>query len=112
MMGWCMKLLDVQGAFLNGRFQRDEVLFVDIFLGFEEYYPKGVLLRLLRRIYALKQAAMQFWIEMCQAFECMEFDRSQEYPCLYYKWMNDKFTVWLTWVGDCLIAGEEEAVVK
>ena len=30
MMGWCMKLLDVQGAFLNGRFQRDEVLYVDV----------------------------------------------------------------------------------
>ena len=85
---------------MNGRFQRDEVLYVDVPLGFEEYYPKGVLLRLLRTIYGLKQAAMQFWREMKQAFEYMEFDRSQADPCLYYKWVNDKLTVWITWVDD------------
>ena len=112
MMGWCMKLLDVQGAFLNGRFQRDEVLYVDVPQGFEAYYPKNVLLKLVRTIYGLKQAAMQFWREMRQAFEHMEYNRSAADPCLYYKWVNKKLTVWITWVDDCLIAGEEEVVEK
>ena len=112
MMGWCMKLLDVQGAFLNGRFQRDEVLYVDVPLGFKEFYPKNVLLKLVRTIYGLKQAAMQFWREMRQAFKHMEYDRSQADPCLYYKWINKKLTVWITWVDDCLIAGEEKVVER
>ena len=110
MMGWSMKLLDVQGAFLNGRFQRDEELYVEVPQGFEEYYPKNVLLKLLRTIYGLKQAAMQFWREMRQAFEHMEFNRNKADPCLYYKWVNNQLTVWITWVDDCLIAGDEEAV--
>ena len=96
MMGWCMKLLDVQGAFLNGRFQHDEVLYVNVPQGFEEYYPKNVLFKLVRTIYGLKQAAMQFWREMRQAFEHMEYDRSTADPCLYYKWVNKKLMVWIT----------------
>src|SRR5687768_3230212 len=110
MMSWCMKLLDVQGAFLNERFQRDEVLYVDVPQGFEEHYPKNLLLKLLRTIYGLKQAVMQLWREMCQAFQHMEFDRSQADPYLYHKWIENELTVWITWVDDCLIAGKADAV--
>src|SRR5688572_6811902 len=53
---------------------------------------------------------MQFWREMCQAFQHMEFNRSQADPCLYHKWIEDELTVWITWVDDCLIAGKVEAV--
>ena len=100
-----MKLLDVQGAFLNGRFQRDEVLYVDVPEGFKEYYPKNVLLRLVRTIYGLKQAAMQFWREMKQAFSHMEYKRNKADPCLYHKWIGGKLMIWITWVDNCLIAG-------
>eukprot|EP00957_Ditylum_brightwellii_P015793 1189146-Ditylum_brightwellii.AAC.1 len=60
MVGWVTQLLDIEGAFLNGRFQNGEILYMGVPQGFQKYYPPDVLLLLLRTIYSLKQAAMQF----------------------------------------------------
>eukprot|EP00957_Ditylum_brightwellii_P127878 9752006-Ditylum_brightwellii.AAC.1 len=64
MAGWIGRILDVKGAFLNRRFQNGEVLYMGVPQGFERFYPEDVLLLLLRTIYGLKQAAMQFWREL------------------------------------------------
>eukprot|EP00957_Ditylum_brightwellii_P070155 5329200-Ditylum_brightwellii.AAC.1 len=64
MAGWATRLLDVNGAFLNGRFQNKEQLYMIVPQGFERVYPEDVLLLLLRTLYGLKQAAMQFWREL------------------------------------------------
>ena len=47
-------LLDIKGAFLNGRFQRGKVLFMKVLKEFKKCYPRNILLRLLRTIYGLK----------------------------------------------------------
>lgn len=112
MARWYVVLLDIEGAFLNGRFQRDEVLFMKVPEGFEKFYPREVLLRLLRTIYGLKQAAMQFWSKMCQAFAFMWYNRNEADLCMYYKWIDDQMVVWLTWVDDCMITGPKEQVLE
>ena len=78
--------------------------------GFEKFYPRDVLLRLLRTIYRLKQAAMQFWREMRQAFTHMKYTRNEADPCMYFKWVDNKMVIWLIWVDDCLITGPKEMV--
>ena len=32
--------------------------------------------------------------------------------CLYFKWINGKLCMWLTWSDDYLIAGEKETVLR
>ena len=54
------EVLDVQGAFLNGRFQNGEKVYMKIPEGFEQYYPDEILLLLLKTIYGTVQAAKQF----------------------------------------------------
>ena len=61
MAGWVRELLDVKGAFLHGAFDDGEQIYMSVPEGFEEYYPAGVVLLLLRTIYELRQAAMAFW---------------------------------------------------
>eukprot|EP00957_Ditylum_brightwellii_P204756 15340724-Ditylum_brightwellii.AAC.1 len=48
MAGWATRLLDVNGAFLNGRFQNGEKLYTPVPQGFEPFYPADVLLLFLR----------------------------------------------------------------
>eukprot|EP00957_Ditylum_brightwellii_P166497 12673591-Ditylum_brightwellii.AAC.1 len=55
---WTAELLDVKGAFLNGRFQNGKALYIHDPQGFERFYPSDVLLLLLRTSFGLKQAAM------------------------------------------------------
>jgi Reverse transcriptase (RNA-dependent DNA polymerase) len=61
------KIVDVQVAFLNGKFNVGEELYMEIPRGFENYYEGNVLLRLKKRIYGLKQAAAAFWRELLLA---------------------------------------------
>ena len=112
MAGWCAHVVDVQGAFLNGRFADGEVLYMAVPEGFEQHYGCDVVLRLKRTIYGLKQAAYAFWIELLKAFESLQYSRSKADPCLYYKWGEEGLVLWISWVDDCLVAGSESVVTK
>jgi len=49
MAGWYRALMDVSGAFLNGRSENGEQIYVEVPQGFERFYPKNVLLLLLNK---------------------------------------------------------------
>ena len=61
MAGWSAYVVDVKGAFLHGEFEDGEEIYMKVPKGFERYYAKDVVLKLLKCIYGLKQAAMAFW---------------------------------------------------
>ena len=56
--------------------------------GFRKYYPSYVLLRLLRTIFGLKQAAMQFWREARQAMDKMNMKYNRAHPSCCGKMKN------------------------
>ena len=111
MSSWTAWLLDVSGAFLNGRFGNGEEIYMRVPQGFERFYPTNVLLLLLRTIYGTKQGAIQYWRETQKAFKYLKYQRSGADPCLYFKRISGKLVLWLTWVDDCLILGEREMVL-
>ena len=112
MAGWASKIVDVKGAFLRGEFEDGaEPVYLKVPEGFEKFYPKNVVLMLLRTIYGLCEAAMAFWKEMLKAFRSMNFERSTADPCLYYKWTTAGFLiVWLSWIDDCACFGKHDDV--
>ena len=109
---WTGTLVDVIGAFLNGRFGSEERVYMEVPEGFEKYYGSGVVLFLLRTIYGLKNSAMAYWKETLMAFKSMKFQRSKADPCLQYKWTDKGLVLWVTWVDDCLCVGPDEAVAE
>ena len=58
---WDSQIVDVKGAFLNGDLDDSEKVHTHFPQGFKKYYPSNVVLILLKSIYGIKQAAMQFW---------------------------------------------------
>ena len=88
---WMNQLVDAKGAFLHGNFENGkEVLYANVPEGMERFYPKNIVLLLLRTIYGLKQVAKQYWIEVLKCFENMGYKRSKADPCLYFKWIEEK----------------------
>jgi hypothetical protein len=64
MAGWVGEILDVQGVFLHGEFDRgEEIHIMEVPQGFEKHYDPMycVLLLRLKTIYGLKQSVFQFW---------------------------------------------------
>ena len=112
MARFCGELLDVRGAFLLGEFGNDEKLFMEVPEGFERFFAFNVVLMLLKTIYGLKQAAYAFWRKLIEAFWVMGYERSKGDPCLYFKWTNDVITLWVSWVDDCFVCGEDSNVAQ
>jgi len=78
--------------------------------GFERYYPNHMCLLLMQTIYGLKQAARAFRRELNKALLDMLYKQSPADPCLHYCWTMSGLIVWLTWIDDCLIAGNSKGV--
>ena len=110
MAGWVANVVDVKGAFLHGEFTDGEVIYMKVPKGFERYYGSNVVLRLLKTIYGLKQAAMAFWKMLLKCMKDMGMLRSTADPCIYFDWSQRGLVVIASWIDDNLIVGSKEAV--
>ena len=71
----------------------------------------GVYLLLLKAIYRTKQAAARLWVLFVSVFAMLNFARSSTDPCMFFKWTdNIGLMLWLSWVDDCLYAGNNKGV--
>jgi hypothetical protein len=111
MAAWAAHIMDVHGASLKGKFKAGEIIFMKIPQGFEKYYPENAILKLLRTIYGLKQAAIAFWRETLKAFLYMKYHQSKADPCMQFKWTKFELILWLSWVDDFMVCGPKEAVM-
>ena len=93
MAGLLACILDIDGAFLLGEFENGEQIFMRVPQGWEEYYPEGTILLLLKTIYGLKQAAMAFWRKLIRAITKMKMKRNSGDPCLYYSWRKKRLSI-------------------
>ena len=105
---FCGELLGVRGAFLLGKLSNEDKLYMEIPEGFEKYYAINTILLLLKTIYGLKLAAYAFWRKLVEAFWAMGYERSKGDPCLFFKWTNNLITLWMSWVDDCFVCGNEK----
>jgi hypothetical protein len=102
------EIVDVRGAFLNAEFDDGHKMYVTVPKGFEKNFPGNVVLLLKRTLYGTCQAAIQFWKKLCGIMVLIEAHRSKAYVCLFYQWTAMCLLVYLSWVGDILIAGKKE----
>jgi hypothetical protein len=110
MANWLAWIIDVEGAFLQGRFQNGEQIFMKIPNGFQNFYPSSIMLKLLRKLYGLAQSAIQFWRECRMAMDAMNMAKNAVDPCLFYQWIDKQLIVILLWVDDFAIFGPDELV--
>jgi hypothetical protein len=110
MANWLAWIVDVEGAFLQGRSQNGELIFMKIPNGYQKFYPLYVMLKLLRTLYGLAQSAIQFWRECRMAMDGMNMAKNAVDPCLFYQWIDRQLIVILLWVDDFAIFGPDELV--
>jgi len=80
--------------------------------GFEKHFPEGSVLLLKECLYGLKQAAKAFWRQLLCAASAMGLKRSTVDPCLYFKWVNGRLIMMMSWIDDNAIVGQESDVME
>ena len=77
---WIAEVIDVDGAFLQGKFTNGEVLYMGIPDRFEEYYGDNEALRMNVHIYGTKQAAHCFYKVLVDKVTARNWKRSKADP--------------------------------
>ncbi len=62
-------------------------------------------------LYGLEQAAKAFWRQLLHAASAMGLKQSTADPCLYYKWVNGRLVMMMSWIDDNAIVGQESDVM-
>jgi hypothetical protein len=113
MAGWSMKLLDIKGAFLIGKPEaKAEPVYTKVPKGFEGFYPKNVLLMMIKLLYGRHEAAVAFWKELVKALSNIGYKKSKADPCTYFKWGPKGLNLMLSWIDDCSSFGFEDEIEK
>ena len=71
------EVLDIQGDFLNERFQNGDKVYMKVPVGFNKYFPNAMLLLLLKTKYRTVQTAKQFKRDIRKAFNKMKNSKSK-----------------------------------
>ncbi len=105
-------VVDVKGAFLYREFEDGEKVYIKTPLGFKEFYDRNTVLLLKKTLYGLKQAAMAFYRMLLAATANIGLKRSTADPCLYYKWVEGRQVIMISWINDNMILGPNNLVMQ
>ena len=85
------EIVDVEGAFLQGKFENGKEMYINVPDGMERFYGsrKDVVLRLNVPIYGTKQAASCLYKQLVKQTADCGYKQSKADPCLYFAWKND-----------------------
>ena len=107
---WIAKVLDVDGAFLQGQFYKGERLYIGVPSGFEKWYGDDEVLLMNVPLYGTKQAANCFYKMLIERMKKKDYKRSKADPCLYYIYIDGRLVVLVSWVDDIMILGHPSDV--
>ncbi len=96
-------VVDVKVAFLHGKFQDGEEIYMKVPKGWEKHYSHESVSKLFRCIFGLKKVAMAFWCKLLKCMKHMKMKQSTADPCLYHKWTNNGLVLMASWIADNLI---------
>ncbi|KAK4385506.1 Retrovirus-related Pol polyprotein from transposon RE1 [Sesamum angolense] len=99
---WPILQLDVNNAFLHG--QLDEEVYMTPPEGYEKAHP-GLVCKLKKSLYGLKQASRQWNIELTSKLEAYGFKQSPHDHCLFTMRSNSCFLALIVYVDDVLLTG-------
>ena len=109
---WTAELLDVEGAFLQGKFADNEQMYIKIHNGFERFYGEDEVLKLNVPIYGTKQVASCFYKTMVEKIKEHKYRRSKADPCLYFCWRNGQLSLMILRVDDFMLLGTPDDVER
>jgi hypothetical protein len=103
-------IVDICGAFLLGRFGREEVMFMEVPDGFEQHFNENEIIELQVPIYGCKQSGRAFYKELSEACSHMGMQRNAIDPCVFFRWNEDGISFIASWIDDLLNIGSDRAI--
>jgi hypothetical protein len=104
-------MVDVKGAFLHSEFEDGKKIHMKIPKGFKKHFPAESVFLLFKCLYGLKQVAKAFWRQLLCVVKAMGLMQSNADPCLYFKWVEGRIVMMMSWIDNNAIIGQESDVL-
>ena len=105
-------MFDFQSAFLNGKLEDDEEVFMEQLPEYEEADCEKFVLLLYKALYGLKQAGRKWYEVVCKLMTDLGFCRCNADPAVFYKHKGRHIVVITIHVDDCTIMGDSKAEIE
>jgi len=105
-----MEAVDVKTAFLYGKL--DEEIYMQQPEGFKLKGQETKVLRLLRAIYGLKQAALAWWKELESSMKRLGFKRTASDAGVFFAYIGKNLVIIIVYVDDAIFFGKNLKAVK
>jgi hypothetical protein len=102
--------MDVKTTFLNG--ELDEKIYMEQPAGFVANGQEGMVCKLLKSLYDLKQPPKQWHEKFDRTFTSIDFVMNEVDKCVYYRYGGDEGVILCLYVDDILILGTSLDVIK
>jgi hypothetical protein len=102
--------MDVKTAFLNG--EMEEEIYMDQSDGFAVKYQEGMVCKLLKSLYDLKQAPEQWHEKFDKTLTSVGFVVNEADKCVYYRFGGGEGVILCLYVDGILIFGTSLNVIK
>jgi hypothetical protein len=109
-MKWKLHQMDVKKDFLNG--VMEEEVYIEQPQGFEVEDRKTHVCRLKKALYGLKQAPGAWYGRIENFLTSLGFTKSKVDSNLFFKVMNDESVIFLLYVDDLFLIGEEKLITE
>lgn len=108
--GWPLHHLDVKNAFLHGDLQ--EEVYMEIPPGWSKPEASGMVCKLKRSLYGLKQSPRAWFDRFRWALCDMGYKQCNGDHTLFYRHSGRKITVLAVYVDDIIITGDDEVEIE
>ena len=114
-LGFKMHQIDIKGAYLNGKLQDNEVLYMQHPLGYKSLDAGTCILCLVRTLYGLKQSGRRWYQKLSSIFKSLRFMQCGVGQAIYFKVIvsKGKLTVMVVHVDNCtIVVNNTHLIVK
>ena len=110
--GWQIDMFDFHSAFLNGKLDGDEEVFMEQPPDYEDSDRTKYCLKLYKSIYGLKQAGRKWYEVVCRTLADLGLKRSEADQAVFYAHIGKEIIILAIHVDDCTITGSSYSLIQ
>ena len=109
--GWDIDIFDFHSAFLNGKLDEDEVIFMELPPGFDKQ-GRDLVARLCVALYGSKQGALKWYCRLCSMLHDLGFTRMEVDWGVFVVMIAHHILILASHVDNCMVTGSSSTLIK
>ena len=110
---WDIKVFDFHSAFLNGKLDQDEDIYMELPPGYKTNRKyKHPIAKLLVALYRSKQGALKWYLKLCRTLHTLKLTRTESDWGVFYLHIGRNILILASHIDDCTLTSSSLSLIK